>query len=292
MSATIDENPTTAPAAPRGHATFGGAVRSEWIKLRSLRSTAWCFAIIVVMTVGLSALLSVSIGSFEGTSPPDSASRQAGALQAVTIGVNFSVLVASVLGALVITGEWGTGMIRSTFTAFPTRTPAVLAKALVFGGVTFLVGLGSMLLAALLSSAILGGFDLAPDLADPGYWWPIVGAAGYLALVGLLAFALGALIRNSAGAIAAALGIVLVIPTVAGILAAVTQATWVLNASSFLPAAAGARMFAYAGENTVDGAPVADDVITLEPSQGALVLAAWVLALLIPALVTVRRRDV
>ncbi|CAN5253555.1 ABC transporter permease [soil metagenome] len=272
---------TTAPS----RLTFGGILNSELIKLRTLRSTIWCYAILVVVNVGLGVGLSGLIsGQLESSGP-----SQQSAVTIATLALGFSQLVIVVLGALVITGEYGTGMIRTTFTVAPRRVTALLGKALVFGVVTAVVGGLSILLTALLSAPILSVYGSAVDFGDAAYWVALLGAAGYLALVGLFSFALGAIIRNSAGGIAAALGAVLVLPTILSIIAAITQSTVVQNIAAFLPSNAGARMYDYA---TGAAATSTSDVITFEPWQGGLIMLAWVVVLTIVAAVIVKRRDV
>lgn len=264
---------------------FPGIVRSEWIKLRSLRSTLWCYLIIIVLTIGLGLLLAASS---RGTNPNAAAlSGQATWLQVSTLGLNFSQLVAAVLGALVITGEYGTGMIRSTFTAVPTRLPAVLAKGLVFGVTTFIVGLVSLVATALLTAPLMPAKGITPDFGDQYFWWAIVGGAGYLALIGLLSFSVGTLIRNSAGGIAASLGLVLVVPTIVSIFGQLTDTEWVKNLGAFLPSAAGGRMHAY----VTDAVVKATDLIVLTPLEGFFVLGAWIVVVFGVAAVLLKRRD-
>ena len=195
------------------------------------------------------------------------------------------------LGALVITGEYGTGMIRSTLTAVPTRLPALFGKIVVFAVVTFVVSLVSLVLAALLTAPLLAANGIKADLSDPGYWSAIVGAAGYLALSGIFATAIGTIVRSSAGAIAIVLGVVLVLPTITQIFALITMQEWVVNLNALLPSTAGSRMYTYVG----DGQRAVDSLglggIVLEPWQGLLVLLAWVVGLLALASVLLERRD-
>jgi ABC-2 type transport system permease protein len=264
--------------------SFGGVLRSEWIKLISLRSTLWCYIILVLLTVGLGLLYAAT---FTSDVPLGDQARQMVWVQAATLGIGFSQLVAAVLGALMITGEYGTGMIRSTLTAVPTRTPALVAKALVFGVATFVVSLVSIVAAALVTIPVLSARGLHVDLGDGQSWWSLLGGAGSLALIGVLALAIGALIRNSAGGIATSLGLILVVPTIVQIFAQVTKAVWVSNFGAFLPNAAGARMYAYVASVT----PPATDTVVLDPWQGFLVLLAWVAVLFALAAVLLRRRD-
>jgi len=290
---------TTAPATTRTpRLTFGGVLRSEWIKLRSLRSTFWCYVILIVLTVGLSALVAVALptdgsigpGGGDPNAPVDPTAEPtpAGAtwLTISTIGVGFAQLVIMVLGALVITGEYGTGMIRSTFAAVPRRLPAIAAKALVFGAVTFVVSGVALVASTLLSLVILQGRDVDLDAGEPAVWWGILGAIGYLTLLGVLSLAIGTILRSSAAAIATSLGLVLVVPTIFSILGAVLQTTWPSNVTALLPSGAGGQMYAYE--------PVAafeNDILTLDAGLGLLVLAAWVVVAGAVAALLVTRRD-
>jgi len=269
--------------------TFGGILRSEWIKLMSLRSTIWCYAILVFLTLGLAALFGSTL-YVEGMTL-DHDTQQTFAVQAVTFSVGMSQLVVAVLGALVITGEYGTGMIRSTLTAVPARLPALFGKIVVFGAVTFVISLVAMVLSALLSAPLLANSGVDVDFADGAYWAALVGAAGFLALTGVFATAVGTIVRNSAGAIAIVLGFVLVLPTIVQIFAAITRAEWVANLGNFLPSNAGSRMSAYIGESAASADPLGLGGFVLEPWQGALVLVAWVVALLALASVLLKQRD-
>ena len=278
--------PTT--TSPSSGVSFGGILRSEWIKLMSLRSTIWCYAILVFLTITLALLFGSTI-SLEGATF-DASGEQALAVQAATLSVGMSQLVIAVLGALVITGEYGTGMIRSTLTAVPTRLPALYGKIVVFGAVTFVVSLASMVVAALLTAPLLEGNGINVDLSDPAYWSALVGAAGYLALSGIFATAIGTIVRNSAGAIAIVLGFILVIPTIVQVFALITLQEWIANLSAFLPSNAGSRMYAYVAESAASD-PLGLGGVVLEPWQGALVLLAWIAGLLVLASVLLKRRD-
>jgi ABC-2 type transport system permease protein len=287
----------TATAFERSHLTFGGTVRSEWIKLVTLRSTMWCYAIMILVPIGLGFLLAATVSNVTGGGEMSAENQQAIWLQVATLGIGFTQLVSVVLGALVITGEYGTGMIRSTFAAVPARIPALVAKGLVFGLVTFVVSLVSITATAVLVTPVIAGNGVTPDLGDGSAWLAMVGGAGYLALIGLMAMAIGAIIRNSAGGIAAGLGLVLVAPTVLQIIAGVTQAVWAQNVAAFLPSTAGGAMYAYPADaaTSVDpggAAATTSEFIVLEAWQGALVLGGWLAVLAIVAGVLLKRRDV
>jgi ABC-2 type transport system permease protein len=275
--------------------SFGGILRSEWIKLRTLRSTVWCYAIIIGLTIGFGLLLAVAMPAggvgAQGTAPQGAAlsadAQQAAWLQVTTLGIGFGELVCAGLGALVITGEYGTGMIRSTLAAVPKRTPALFAKAIVFGITTFVVALVSLVATALLTAPLMPAKDIHPDFGDSSFWLAIVGGAGYLALIGVLALAIGAIIRSSAGGISAALGLILVAPVVLQILAGVTRADWAQNLGSFLPSSAGGRMYSYAPTAITS----AEGVVSLDPGQGLIVLVVWFVVVFAIGAILLKRRD-
>jgi ABC-2 type transport system permease protein len=280
------------PATPQNtRLTFGGTLRSEWIKLFSLRSTIWCYGIVIVITVLFGILLAQTASGSPVTSGGEGAMtaemQQSTAVMVSTLGIAFSQLVAAVLGVLVMSGEYGTGMIRSTFTAVPKRLPALFAKAIVFGAVTFVVGLIAIFATAAITAPMLPASGVTPDFGDADYLLALVGGALYLALIGVLSLAIGAIVRNSAGGIAASLGLVLVLPPVLGIIVSITQAEWASNLGTFLPDSAGGRLYAYATE-----ASVTDGFITLDALQGGLVMLAWVAVMLVVASMLLKRRDV
>ncbi|MCU1474391.1 ABC transporter permease subunit [Amnibacterium sp.] len=289
---------TAPPAGPAvGDARLSAlhVLRSEWIKLRTLRSTWWCAALIVVLSVLFGLLIAAFINRDGSTLP--TAAQDGDLVAVVTIGTSFTQLIAAVLGVLVISGEYGTGMIRSTFTAVPNRLPAVFAKLVVLAVSMVVVGLVAVALTFAATAAILSGHGIGARLGDAAVWMPIVGSAVYLALVAVLAFAVGALVRNTAGAISAAIGLLLVLPILLTVAIGLTQATWLLNVNALLPSAAGAQLHAYAAPGgTVTGpggrGPVqATADVVLNGWGGLGVLVAWILVLLAPALVLIRRRD-
>ena len=137
-STPLHRQPT--PSHLKMNLSFPRVVRSEWIKLRTLRSTVWSFAIIVLLTVGFGLLLAATFDTSTSAIVGVDAENSF-AVSVATLGVNFTQLVAAVLGVLIISGEYTTGMIRSTFAAVPTRLPAFFAKVLVLAVSTFVVGL-------------------------------------------------------------------------------------------------------------------------------------------------------
>lgn len=262
---------------------FGRLVRSEWIKLRSIRSTWWCYAILVVVTIGMAALLGAAVDPVPGDAPADAANGNFVNLN--TGSVLLTTLVVGVLGVLIITGEYGTGQIRSTFTAAPRRTGVVLAKATVLALVTFLVSVVSTWIGVLLSSALQSAKDAAPALGDPAVFMPILGSSVYVTLVALLAFGIGLLVRSSAGGIAVTLGLLLVLPLLLSGIGNLMGQQWVLDIAKFLPDNAGSQLYTYAFPSRQDG-------IVLNGWGGFAVLLAEVVVVGAVALTAARRRDV
>ncbi|HEY0260700.1 MAG TPA: ABC transporter permease [Lacisediminihabitans sp.] len=291
MTATSDaRTPGTLPGSPLDgiRVTFPGVLRSEWIKLRSLRSTLWCLGLVVFISVGFSALVAGVYHVENVAAVPVESGRQLQVL-AATVGVSFSQLVAAVLGVLVITGEYSTGMIRSTFSAVPGRLAAYFAKLIVLALVVFLVSAVSLALSALVATAIFSSRGLHTDLFSGQVLLPLLGGACYLAMISMLAFSTGAIVRSSAGGIATVLGVLLVLPVVLSLTASLTQAKWVDNMTQFLPSQAGAKLYAF---QPTHEAQVPSGTVSLDVWQGLLVLAAWVVVPLVVGAVLVKRRDV
>ncbi len=187
---------------------------------------------------------------------------------------------------LIITGEYGTGQIRSTFTADPGRTGVVLAKAFVLALTTFVVSAVATWIGVAITSALQAGRDIRPDLADPAVFMPILGSSVYVTLVALLAFGIGLLVRSSAGGIAITLGILLVLPTIVQIIGGLTNQQWIMDASQFLPSSAGAQLY------TFDSGAQQGDGLHLGGWGGFGVLAGEVVVIGAIALAAARSRDV
>jgi hypothetical protein len=172
-------------------------LRSEWVKLRSLRSTAWTLLSAVVLMIGIGWLAGWGANdTWSDLSPQEQATFSP--VDVTLAGFYLAQLAVSVLGVLLVTGEYATGMVRATFAAVPRRLPVLWAKAVLFAGVTFAL----MLLAAI--AAFFGGQELLGEhgvpLSQAGAIRGIVGVAGYLTVVAVLAVALGFIIRSTAGA--------------------------------------------------------------------------------------------
>jgi ABC-2 type transport system permease protein len=181
-------------------------------------------------------------------------------------------------------------MIRSTFAAVPGRVGALVGKIVVFGVVTFAVSFIALAISALLAVPLLQANQYVLDVADPAVWLGLVGAAGFVTLIGLMSLGIGTIIRNTAGAIAATLGLLLVLPTILQIFGAVTRIEWVSDAAAFLPSSAGAALTSYptAPIEYPEGIYVP---LTLTSVEGLLTLLVWVAVPVIVGAVLLKRRD-
>lgn len=289
---------TTTPAftTPRHDVSFGGVIRSEWLKLLSIPSTLWAYAIVAAITIGITAQMSASTSFawFDGTLAQEG--MQAAGVNALMVSTDLAVFVVSVLGVLVMAGEYATGTIRSTLTAVPQRVPVLLAKSLVFTVTTFLVGALAVAAAIPISTSLLAGNGIEVHLDDPHYWRGAIGSVGYLVSIGLIALAMGAIFRSVIGGVSLAVGVIFVIPIGLGFVGSVLQeSVWLQNFSLLLPFNLGRALITHPGyaEFASPGDPLQrqEGLWVIEPWQGALGLLAWVTVLSITAIVLLKRRD-
>ncbi|KAB7851202.1 ABC transporter permease subunit [Streptomyces mobaraensis] len=201
------------PGGPGGYvspvpvraAHLGDAVVAEWTKIRSLRSTMWTLGTMLVLVVGLGLTLSLV------ASASDKLASGEDMLGLGAVGVLLGMIPVLTLGVLTISSEYGTGLVRTTLTACPSRSRVLTAKAIVFGSLSFVTTLIATLLVAMISAALLS--DQVTEDPTAGQWFKAtVGVSLYVALAGLLALAVGTLLRHSAGAITGMLGLVLLPP--------------------------------------------------------------------------------
>lgn len=267
MTATTVAPAPAALAAPtRQPPVLPNLLRSEWAKIRTVRSTYWSLAAAVTAMIGYGAINSAShTGAHQGTFAPVLTSLS---------GVLLAQLAIGILGVLVITTEYSTGMIRSTFAAAPQRHAVIIAKAGVLGAAAFAVGTVASLIAFLGGQAIMGANGVS--LTSPGALRSVIGIGLYLGLLGIFAVALGTIIRRSTGAIAALVGLILVLPALLVTLPASIQDTVV----KFLPGNAGQAIFT-----------TGQDTSTLSPWAGLVVFALYAAGALALAMVLLRRRD-
>jgi ABC-2 type transport system permease protein len=228
-----------AAAPSRLRVTQARVARSEWTKLYTLRSTRYSLLVATVLTIGFPLLFSAVTSSHWGhMNAHERADRHP--LDIALAGVNVSQLAIGVLGVLIITGEYSTGMIRSTFSAVPRRLPVLWAKIGVYAVVAFVLMLPAVLIAFWASQAILSRHHILQiSFSQAGVARAVIGGALYLVMIGVFALALGAIVRNTAGGIATFAAILFVIPPLMNVL----PTSWNNAASPYLPSNAGRAVF-------------------------------------------------
>jgi len=253
-------------------------VRSEWAKLWSLRST-W-----ITLSVGLLVLLAFgTIAALQYNSMIESGAELdpewagASTLTLALFGVPFAMIALGVLGVLTASGEYTTGLIRSTLAAVPTRLPVLWAKAAVYGALAFLVGTVGAFAVFLIAGGVLSDTSIAMSISDPGVVRSLLGVGAYLGLVGMAGVALGALLRSTAGGISALVGTFMLVPGLMSLL----PESWQEDITRYLPSNAGESIFA-----------LQHDAGTLTAGAGLVVLAGWTALALGGAAYRMRRSDV
>jgi ABC-2 type transport system permease protein len=234
----------TAISGSAGRASFAGALRSEFTKIRSVRSTYWTLLATLVVVIGIGALFSYGAAQNFSHLPPgaQAASRAheiARATQRSLFGLILGQLIIAVLGALTITAEYSTGMIRTSLSVLPRRGTVFAAKALVFGVIAVVAGLVSSFASYFLGQAVLSGQHINSTLGQPGVLRAVIGGGLFLGVCGLLSFGLGALIRHTAGAITASFGLLFVLVILAGFL----PTSWAVHVDKWVPTNAGGAIW-------------------------------------------------
>jgi hypothetical protein len=200
---------TTLSRPIRGGYGFRTVARMEWHKLRTVRSTWWIVAVFTVSLIGL-AVLALSHENYPQLSAADRASFDP--VHDCFIGLVLGQLLTGTLGVLAITTEFSAGMIRATFAAVPRRPLVLAAKAVVLGAVTLAAGELAALAAFGAGQSALPAPAPSATLGQPGVLRAVLLAGAYPALIALIGLGLGALIRHTAGAICALVGVLFVLP--------------------------------------------------------------------------------
>ncbi|HVY10789.1 MAG TPA: hypothetical protein VHB18_11675 [Mycobacteriales bacterium] len=188
-------------------------MKSEWIKLRSLRSSRWTVAALVIVTVGLGALFSALTAAHFG----DFSAKEKADWDPTNnslAGAAFGQLAAAVFGVLAVTAEFASGTIRSSVAAVPRRTPLLFAKAVVYGGVALAVGQLISFASYFIGQALYSGHTPISHIADAGVIRAITLTGCYFALVSLIALGIGFALRHTAGAITSLVALLMVFPAV------------------------------------------------------------------------------
>ena len=269
-------------AGARTRAGSPQALRSEWVKLRTVRSTTWSLLLFVGISILFTSLLT-SGSSTEGGSPGHGGDNDI--VMDSLAGTWFGAIAAAVLAVLVITSEYSTGMIRTTFAANPRRRTVLAAKTLVVGGVVLLVGLATSAACFQVGQWFLrgngfnyeGGYP-AVTLADEDALRAVLGTGVYLGLLAVFSLGVGAVLRHTAGAITLVLASLLA-PVIALNFLPESIADWV---EKYCLMGAGLAI-----QQTVER----DDNIGLSPAGGLAVVTAYAVIALVIALAAIDRRD-
>ena len=270
--------PGSAGAAAR-RGGFANLMQAEWTKIRSVRSTVWTLLIFIVLCVGLTALITWLTDSH--WTGPQAASRDSSALSdpvgfILGTGVGLGQLAIAVLGVLVVSTEYSTGVIRASLLAVPRRFPMLAAKAVVFAVLLIVVTEIVSFCSFFVGSAILHA-HVPVSLSGSGVPRAVAGAGLYLTVLGLFSLAIGTMIRHTAGGISAAIGVVFVLPILSGLL----PGNWGAHINAYLPEQAG-TLITHTREQSGD---------LLSPWQGFGVLCVWTVLLFAVAAYLLQRRD-
>ncbi|MDA8331265.1 MAG: ABC transporter permease [Candidatus Dormibacteraeota bacterium] len=256
-------------------ATFSDVLRSEWTKLRSVRSTLWALTVFVVLSIGLGAVISAAAAhAYATSSASDKATWDPTGLS--TSGMALGSLAIVVLGVLYISSEYSSGMIRTSLIAVPKRGRLLAAKSLIFGTVTLVVGEVVSFVAFFVGQALISGHAPYATLGEPGVARAVVGAGLMVTALAVLAVVVGTLLRHSAAAIATLMAILLVLPAIAQAL----PTSWRNLITEFWPTQAGSQLTS-----------VYHAAHTLQPWPGFGVMCLFVAIVYAIAAMLLDRRD-
>ena len=278
MAATVQKATPKVLPEPSGRAGLGGTLRSEFTKIRSVRSTYWALLVLLAVSIGIGAAICAgTAANWSQTSAADRATFDA--TQVSVAGLFYlGQLVIVVLGAIVLTAEYSTGMIRTSLTAMPRRATMYIAKAAVFAVVALVVTLAAAFISFFLGQSLLASTHASATLSQPGVLRAVVGSALYVTLVGLFAFAAGAIFRHTAATITSIIGLLFVIP----ILVHLLPSSWYQDLERWLPDAAGRAI-----STTVSG----QDPHLFSPWGQFAVFAVYTAILLVVGGILFRKRD-
>lgn len=271
---TVTTTATFPTTAERSFGDFANVMRAEFAKLRTVRSTYWTLLIAFASNVGFAALAAAVIAP-----ELDAHDRaQVDVVQLALAGIHLSQIAYGVLGALIITGEYGSGMIRTTFAVVPRRRSLLAAKALVFTAVALITSTISTLLAYLVFlSALPADTFTGTSLSSPGILRAVFGGGLYLTVLGLTGFGLGVVLRSSAGAIATLFGLLFVPPLLLDLL----PGNWKTDVGPYIPMQAGEQIFV----------AVPHEAAALAPWTGFAVFCLYAVAALLGGFLLINRRD-
>lgn len=270
---TVSPHTATGSGGPVG-VSLARTVNSELIKFRTLWSS------VLISSASVAGMITIGwVGAyFTNADWAHLRPRELARFDPIVTsmnGYNMAELAVGTLGVLLVTGEYTTGMIRATMTAVPTRLPVLWAKLIVYTGLNLVLMTTASVLSFVGGQFLLGSHGTT--LAADGALRVVLATAMYLTLIGVLGVAFGALVRNTAGGIAALFGLLLIVPVIVGVL----PSSWQDVIGKFLPSNAGQAALA-----------VKPDPTALPPWMGMALFAGYVAAAVAMAAVLLKRRDV
>lgn len=299
MSTTIPSSASSSARTARGSLTFAGVLRSEWIKFRSLMSTRLLLLFTFLAVVGVGAIAAwaqasslqlvmkngMGMGMSDAPTEPMTSAQAQEALgfniyAIPSSGLQIGILILGALAVLLIASEFGTGMIRSTMTAVPKRLPAFFAKAVVLVVVSYVLTLVAAVATALLAIPIFRAYDLDFSFGMEGVLYSIFMGGLYVAGVSLIGLSLGTLLRSSAGGIIVLVAVMFLLEIGANLLSLFPGDIW-KYVVQYVPSVAGGRML-----------EITDKAAFISPLAGGLIFLGWILLFTIPALISLKTRDV
>jgi len=278
-STTTDRDSSTDPTASPTITVTGAALRtdtrvtlsrvvkSEWLKFRTVRSNTMALGGAMVAVVGFGALFASLAGSGDG---PERLAENG--LSLSLGGFELGHIIIAILGVALVAGEYQTGLIRTWFGAAPDRMRVLTAKVGVFGSLVFGTSLVAGVLAFLAGQALLPAEFTALTLGSAGVAQALVGAAFYMACIGVIGIGLGFLLRSTA----AGAGAVVTTLFIAPIMVDLQQSSIGDTFGKLLPSYAGSAI---------------QGMETTSAGWGTAVLLGWVIAIVGAAAVSLKRRD-
>lgn len=273
LPVVVDQDSTPVRSTPY-HVTGRRVLRSEWTKFWSVRSPRWTLLAAVALTVGLGALIS-AVRASHHLNAQDLANFNPTSVS--LSGMTIAELAIGVLGILVITGEYATGMIRSSLTVVPKRLPVLWSKIAVTASTAFGVMLAASMGAFFIGQALLSSHGLGTTIGAPGALRSVVGAALTVSVVSVIGVGLGAVLRNTAAAISTFVGVFFVLPPLLELLPSSIST----NLSPYMPSNAASALFG--GDSTGSS--------TLSPWAGFAVLCGYAVAIVAAAAWRLRKTD-
>jgi hypothetical protein len=248
-------------------------LKAEYWKLRTVRSTLWTLGLAVVSNIGVAALLAIFVSGRRN------ADQQASTdvVRLSLGGLHISQVAVGVLGVLIVSQEYSSGLIRATLSAVPRRRLVITAKLIVLTTASLIVGIASCFISFLVFEALRSGNAMTATFSDPGVLRAVVGGGLYLGVIALFGMGLATLLRNPAGAIASLLGIMFVPPLLVNLM----PGSWQTILNPYLPLNAGEVIYI----------ATRFEKNTLAPWTGFGVLCAYAVVALVAGIYLINHRD-